>query len=302
MVNISGKIKREAGLLLLGGVIFGSASMLKAAEKYVDDPKQQAIQCYDVFCQEVGNEIERRRNNPEYADKMYMIDRMLEDTLFPQGYDTTIQYQDDVEDFVTDIFKDALRNTLDQSDWYRDMKNDLESDIRGSLSLPPVPEEEPAGSDEHAGRGSDFFGLFGKREEGPARSNDEGRGNGFLGYGGVDTGIHTSLSGKEPRLSAYAKLKGINLFGAQFENGKIEAGTRNNGRLRAYLENAISDQIRYRFDIKAEDIQDPRVDVSLGLTGNIVDGRWEVRAGYRDRISRDDGGEAYATVGLVKLF
>jgi len=253
--------------------------MLKAAEKYVDDPKQQAIQCYDVFCQEVGNEIERRRNNPEYADKMYMIDRMLEDTLFPQGYDTTIQYQDDVEDFVTDIFKDALRNTLDQSDWYRDMKNDLESDIRGSLSLPPVPEEEPAGSDEHAGRGSDFFG-----------------------YGDVDTGIHTSLSGKEPRLSAYAKLKGINLFGAQFENGKIEAGTRNNGRLRAYLENAISDQIRYRFDIKAEDIQDPRVDVSLGLTGNIVDGRWEVRAGYRDRISRDDGGEAYATVGLVKLF
>ncbi|MHC4479181.1 MAG: hypothetical protein ACYTEL_26465 [Planctomycetota bacterium] len=302
MVTISDKIKRQAGILLLGGVMLGSSSMLKAAENYFDDPKQQAIQCYNLFCQEVSNEIEKRRENPEYADKMYMLDLMLEDTLFPHGYDTTVQCQTEVDDLMTDIFKDAIRSTLDQSDWYIKLKDDLEVDIRGVLGFPEVPQDETAGSGDYTGRRSDFFGLFGKKGEEPASYDGEGRGNGLLGYGESDTGMRTSLSGNELRVSAYAALHNLKILGAEFEKGKIEVGSKNNGRIRAYLENAISDEISCRVNFNVEDVQDPGTDVSLGLTGKILNGRWEASVGYHD--GGDERGEsgAYANFGLVGRF
>lgn len=304
MVSIGNYIKREAGLLLLGGIIFGSSSMLKAAEKYVDDPNDAAIRYYNIFCHEVQSEIDKRRNDLRYADKMYMLDRMLEETIFPYGlsYDTTIEYRDEMENFVTDIMKDAMTAALKETDIYRDVTNDLQSNLRGLFGLPEVHNARTPGPGVYPDGHVCTQGLSQEPYVKPQSSSDEGVGNGLLGYGDMDTGIRTSASSDELRLSAYAKFEDLKLLGGRFERGRVEVGTRDNGRLRASLENALSKEMRYRIQFKVENMENPSADVSVGITGG-KKSRWVFTAGYHDGGPGDGvGNGVYATAGLITRF
>jgi hypothetical protein len=312
MVSIISGMRREFGLLLLGSILSGSSGMVKASGKYAGDPNEAAVIYYGKFCDDVVSEIEKRRNDPGCADKVYMIDRMLESSLFPYGlsYDTTLQYQDEIEDFVIDVFRDSARKTLKQSDLYRGAKKDLEDDILGLLGLLGIPKADGPADSSHLPTLSDDHGNTGNREPRQAVTTGGEAGDDLLGYGKVDTGIGTSVRPDELRMSAYARFGNLRLLGAGFDDAKIEIGKIGNKRkerFRAYLENAISEKIRYRFRFNFEGVRNPSTDVSLELTGEIVDGRWEVRVGHRENGSAESGsvnheGGTYVTAGLVKRF
>ncbi len=298
MVGIGEGIRREAGLLLLGGIILGSSSMLKAAERYVPDAGDASVRYYDMFCSEVKSELDKRKNDLRYADMMYKLDCMLENSLFPYGMncDTTLDYQDEVGDFVTDILKEALENTLKETDMYREVTNELESNVRDLFGLPELPKENSACNDPYHPVAVCTPGTPYETGTATGPSTDRLVGNWFLGYGEMETGVKPTVTKDEVGLKAHVTFNDLSIFGGRFRRGKVQVSSSDNGKLRACLESAISDKISGRFFFDATDADDPRINAGAAISGEMKDGSWVVSGGH------DSGSGVYATAVFVKRF
>lgn len=273
MVARRNRINSLAGLLLLGGSILKSGSMLKAAEKYFPgSPKeieQQVIKCYKTFQDELKSEIDERRKDPVNTRQRYLMDLMLEDML---GYssscsqDLTIEYQKELGEFVTDIYKSAINKSLKKFEWYNDLKENVKSKV---------------------------FGLGDQKEDNVSEDNANRYNLNFLADRGIKTEINPSLRGGEFNVSACAALKKFKLLGVGFDGGQLEVGT---NKLRVCLEKAISDEIFSRFNIELDELKKPNV--SLSLTGERNKGRWVVSVGCHNN-SKEDA-EVYTTLGYIQ--
>lgn len=267
-LNRTNARNNPAGVLLLGGVILGLGSLLKAAEKYLPDSKnieQEAMKCYNIFETELKDEITERRKNPANARQTYLMDLMLEDMLgySSQHSDTTIEYQEELEEFVKDIYKSAIDKSLKKFEWYSDLKENVKSRV-----------------------------LNFNQEDAP---ENKGRYKiSFLADRSIETGLHPSLRKGELDISAYAGLKNFKLLGIGFDGANLEVGT---NKLRAGLEKAISNEIFSRFDIELDEFQNPSL--SFSLTGERNKGKWVLSAGYCNGSEKSD--EVYANFGFVSL-
>ncbi len=285
MVSIGDRNRCEGALIFAAGAILGWANLVKATERgYSILPNQEQVtECHDVFWEELDREFELRRQDPAYIEQMELIesmardykDRELEYKLAPPCYDTTMDRDDKAKEFIEEIFKEAFERTLDRSEWCTDLKGGIKDDLKDFFGI----KEKPAGAYRDSARKGNW-------------------GNSLLG-GKLDAGIDHSVKLGEldkSKLSAYATVEGFRLLGARFQKAGVEVDTKK--EVMAYLQNAISDRISYRFDFGLTGFHDTTSNVSASLTGEMKNGRWVVGVGYLD----GDISGPYASLGIAQRF
>lgn len=243
--RVTGNLRnRLGGLFLLGGLLLGNSSMLKAADKFVD-VQQDAVQCYNIFEGEVKKEVKERKRNPKDIRDIYFLG-------FWESLDSDDpEMKEETEELMSDILSDALSNSLDQYAWYATIRENIKERFLG----PP---------------GSPARNVYERVGE-PKRT--------FIGKKTLETGLNIGYS-HGLKLEAEACLENFRLLGMKFQGAEIGAG---NKGMRACLEKTIKDDIYdiyARLGFKLENFSGLDINALLAL-GNENSGL-NFQAGYRD--------------------
>ena len=282
---------------------------MKTAGNTYNNANPYVAEYLKAVCDELGEKLERMRANPAYAGQIDMIDRMvMEKKLFPGGfYDTDPGRQDEIEDLMLDMCKDALEDALDSTEWYVKAADQVKNNMREFFGGRSKSKRKiDNGYDISTDRSFCFPepGSYGILE--PEDRKEEFHGSGLLGYGSIKTGLSTSLRKdlEDSSVTAYAKvrkLKCLGLFDA--DEAKFQIGTKDGGNLKASLMRVISKQLYSGAKVKVKDFEDPRVTLSTGLTWADKTGVLSLGGGFELRAPKGERkAKPYLTFVFSKKF
>ncbi len=122
MINVitTNNKNRLASILLLGGMLLGNNTLLKAA-KYIN-PQQDAAECYSIFCQELEKRAKKEKTNPKTT---YLLNSLNH----PQ--DIFTQEREEAGKLMAEVLTDALKNSADQYAWYTTIRENIKQRILG---------------------------------------------------------------------------------------------------------------------------------------------------------------------------
>lgn len=280
--NAQNKVKRAAGILLLGSLLLKSGGMTRAAENYFENGRKLVDKAHEVFQENIGVELKKISE-----EDRYFMDSMMEEMISGSPYDRTLESHVKYEEIVKRISRNAINRTLKDSQLYAGLEEEINDEIWD------------------LGEVEDNFleRILGTEYQGEKENKDHENKTNIFNARDVETRIHTSLSRGE--VSGSLTLDDFNLGSLRIDRGRF---TGSNKKLKAYLEKAIKNDIydvyaRLSFE-KALDENDTKTVLSLTRCDKDKNKIQKISAeiGYRDNEKRGYNHDVFMGIRFFKRY
>jgi hypothetical protein len=282
------QLNLTAGVLLLGGLLFKSGGMSKAAENYFENHGKLIEKVHSLFQDNLGIELQEASE-----EEKYIMDRKIEEMTCGSSYDRTLESHVEFNNFIERISRNAIKRTLKDSELYKGLKEDISDEV---LDLEDI--SKKAQNLSNIGD-SLIERILGRGDVEDSEDKGYKIEANFLNAGYMRTGIHASLSKGE--VSGRLTLEDFNLGKLKIEKGEFSGS---NKKLKAYLENTIKNDIyKVYAGLNFEmDFDNKETDISLNLSKNEKNEKLTGEIGYHADKKEAGNDGVYARVGYFKKF